>query len=419
MPGIRLVVVDPGHFHAALLLQRRYPDISPEVGVYAPLGPELIDYLTRIARYNAAAQATTDWRLKIDADPDFLGRFGQEPPGAVAIFSGRNRGKIERIRIALEAGMHVLADKPVIIRRDDLPMLESAIATARQHGLVFSDLMTGRCDPLTDVLRELAQDAEVFGTAEDVTIESVHHIMKEVSGRPNLRPAWYFDIEEQGEGIADIGTHLVDRVHGTLFPGIALDWRRDIAVEAASRWPTMLSLEHFRTVTGEPDWPNFLAPYRKGGELEYFCNMRARYRVRGVPVSLEVRWEWQAPTGGDDTHSASYRGSRARLELRQGAAERYRPELYVIPQADIAAALDRRIAAMQAVCPGLGIEAQDDGWRVAIPTALRLGHDPRFALFARRFFDFVQDPRQVPVWEGPNLLTKYCVCTEAVALARG
>ena len=56
--------------------------------------------------------------------------------------------------------------------------------------------------------------------------------------------------------------------------------------------PTMLSLEQFRAVTGARDWPDFLAPYLRAGALEYFCNMRARYRVRGVGVSLKTRWDW-------------------------------------------------------------------------------------------------------------------------------
>lgn len=420
MPPIRLVVVDPGHFHAALVQQRRDPDVSPEVQVYAPLGLELLDYLGRIARGNAAAEAPTDWRLNIHAGDDFLDRFRAEAtPGAVAIFSGRNRGKIDRGRMALDAGMHVLADKPAIIRRDDLSALEAAVATARERGLVFCDLMTGRCDPLAAILRALAQDPDVFGEPQQVALDSVHHIMKLVSGRPNLRPAWYFDIEEQGEGLADIGTHLVDRVHETLFPGIALDWRRDIEVDSAERWPTMLSLEQFRAVTGGSGWPDFLSPCLKAGALEYFCNMRAHYRVRDAPVSLEVRWEWQEPPGGGDTHTAIYTGSRAQLELRQTAAEGYRPELYVVPRADIAAAVERRIAALQAVYPGLGLEQQDRRWRLAVPSAMRLGNDPRFARFARRFYDFVKDPGTLPVWEGPNLLAKYAVCTEAVALARG
>ena len=65
MPDTRLVIVDPGHFHATLLQQQMYPGLSPLVRVHAPLGPDLIDYLSRIARYNRRTQAATDWRLDV------------------------------------------------------------------------------------------------------------------------------------------------------------------------------------------------------------------------------------------------------------------------------------------------------------------------------------------------------------------
>src|SRR5690348_6280824 len=75
MPETSLVVVDPGHFHATLVQQQMYPELSPVVRVYAPLGPDLIDYLSRIARYNRRQQAATDWRLDVHAGPDFLDRI--------------------------------------------------------------------------------------------------------------------------------------------------------------------------------------------------------------------------------------------------------------------------------------------------------------------------------------------------------
>jgi hypothetical protein len=56
MPETSLVVVDPGHFHATLVQHQMYPELSPVVRVYAPLGPDLIDYLSRIARYNRRPQ---------------------------------------------------------------------------------------------------------------------------------------------------------------------------------------------------------------------------------------------------------------------------------------------------------------------------------------------------------------------------
>src|SRR5258706_9820187 len=144
----RLILIDPGHFHAALVQKEMYEGLSPETHVYAPLGPELIDYLGRIARFNAAAEKPTAWQLRVQAAPDFLKRLAQEPPGGVAIIAGRNGVKIDRIEAAVEAGLHVLADKPAIIRREDLPRLKAVLGLAAERHLVVHDLMTGRQDEI-------------------------------------------------------------------------------------------------------------------------------------------------------------------------------------------------------------------------------------------------------------------------------
>jgi hypothetical protein len=425
MPDARLVVVDPGHFHATLVQQEMYPGLSPLVRVHAPLGPDLVDYLSRIARYNRRTQAATDWRLDVHAGPDFLDRMRDEPPGGIAIFSGRNRGKIERITAALEAGLHVLADKPAIIEPAELPRLDAALVLADERRLVLADMMTGRHNTLTRLLQALRSDPEVFGdpvpgTQDEpgVSLSGVHYLRKVVAGMPNPRPAWYFDVTEQGEGLADTGVHLVDRVHETLFPEQPLDWRRDIDILAASRWPTMVSLAQFREITGESGWPDYLAPWIRHDALEYLCNGRVEYRVRGIHVRLEVRWDWQAEQG-DDTHQALYRGTRCRLAVRQGPAERFRPELYVLPDEDIGAALQRRVVALQPSYPGIAVEAVGSEWRIAIPDALRIGHDAAFAAFTRRFLAQVTDPASLPARGRPNLLAKYRVTTEAVASSRG
>ena len=57
----------------------------------------------------------------------------RERPGTVAMFSGRNRGKIQGILAAIEAGIDVLADKPLIIRREDLSALETALNAAQDR----------------------------------------------------------------------------------------------------------------------------------------------------------------------------------------------------------------------------------------------------------------------------------------------
>src|ERR1700732_3710698 len=158
----RLVLIDPGHFHAALVQKEMYEGLSPEAHVYAPLGSELFDYLGRISRSNAKAEARTGWQLQVQATPDFLERLAQEPRGGVAVIAGRNGVKIERIEAAVEAGLHVLADKPAIIRREDLTRLAAVLDRAAERRLVVHDLMTGRQNEIGRVLRVLRSDPEVF-----------------------------------------------------------------------------------------------------------------------------------------------------------------------------------------------------------------------------------------------------------------
>jgi len=57
-------------------------------------------------------------------------------------------------------------------------------------------------------------------------------------------------------------------------------------------------------------------------------------------------------------------------------------------------------------------------WRIAIPEAIRVGHDAAFGAFTRRFLACVADPASLPARERPNLLAKYRVTTGAVAISR-
>jgi hypothetical protein len=170
-------------------------------------------------------------------------------------------------------------------------------------------------------------------------------------------------------------------------------------------------------VTGEAIWPDYLEPRVNADALEYFCNTRLQYEIRGIHVAVETRWDWAAQTG-DDTHTACYRGSLARLELRQAAAEGYRPELYIVPAGDIAARLERRIAALQTAFPGIALVKLGGEWRLSVPDALRTGHEAHFAQMTRRFLNDVERRRPPPAREKPNTLAKYYVCTEGVTLSR-
>jgi predicted dehydrogenase len=415
MDEFRLITLDPGHFHAALIQKSMYAGVSKRVAVYAPLGPDLIEHLNRIARFNLRSESPTCWELNLQTSPGFLERMLAEVPGNIVVLSGRNRAKIGRIRASLDAGLHVLADKPWIIRPEDLPELDQALATAARKGLIAFDIMTERFEITSLLQRELVNDAEVFGSIlpgspeePSVYMESVHHILKLVAGVPNLRPVWFFDIAEQGEALADVGTHLVDLVPWTLFPGIAIDYRSQIQVLAARRWPTSMTAEQFSQVTGVP-----------GEGLDYYCNTSVVYALRGIHTKLDVLWRWEAAEGAGDTHYAVYRGSKSRVEVRQGKEENYRPELYVVPaHPGVVSALRGKIGALAKQYPGVGTEEQGGQIRVTIPERYRVGHEAHFAQVTSQFFEYLKHPETFPAWENPNMLAKYYVSTKGVELSR-
>lgn len=424
-----LMTLDPGHFHAGLIQQEMLPQVSPRVHVYAPLGPDLLGHVDRITRFNSRRLDPTRWELEIHASPDFLDRMIHEHPGNIVVISGRNRDKIDRIRASIDAGLHVLADKPWIIEASDLPKLEAALKAAERRGVVAYDIMTERF-PITSVLqRELIVDPEVFGSpvagseAEPgVSMESIHHLFKLIAGAPLSRPAWFFDIGEQGEGLSDVGTHLVDLVQWNLFPEAAIDLREDIRIVGARRWPTALTREQFVRITGETDFPAYLGDHIRNGSLEYFCNTEVQYTIRGIRVGVKVLWNYEAAPGVKDSYLAVFRGTKARVEVRQGAEQQFRPEVYIVPRENhpgVLAAVNARIAALQSRYSGLSVEDLGEELRIDIPDAHRVGHEECFARVASRFFEFVKDRTALPSWERPNMLAKYYVTTKGVEIARG
>lgn len=428
-PDVRLMTLDPGHFHAALIQKEMYPGVAARVDVFAPLGPDLFEHLKRIAAFNTRADRPTTWETEVHASPDFLARMLSGRPGNAVVLSGRNAAKVDQIVASVRAGLHVLGDKPWVLSSADLPKLSTALAEADKRGLVAYDIMTERFEVATILQRALVNDSATFGeilrgteTDPGVYMESVHHLMKVVSGAPNIRPSWFFDTTEQGEGLSDIGTHLVDLVHWTIFPEQALDYRTDLRILAAQRWPTSIGESDFRRVTGGNGFDSHLARAIKDGRLEYFANTLVSYTVRGVHTKLNVIWDWEAPAGAGDSHFAYYRGSRARIEVRQTRADGFLPELYIVPapgmKTQVLAAARSKIGALTQQYPGIAVEERGEELRVKIPAALREGHEAHFAQVASNFFKYIRDRRTLPAWEHPNMLAKYYVTTTGTELSR-
>jgi predicted dehydrogenase len=243
-----------------------------------------------------------------------------------------------------------------------------------------------------------------------------------VAGVPLRRPVWFFDVDDYGEGLADVGTHPVDLIQWTMFPDQALDYRKDVKLISGRHEAVRISGKQFAEVTGASEFPESLTKYIHNGELDYFCNNYIEYQLRGVYVKLDVLWKWEAAPGTGDVYEAAFQGTRASVELRQGAAEKYVMEVYVVPvpsaRAQVFAALEHAMTQLQKLWPGISFTHTETEAHVRIPEKFKVGHEEHFAQVARHFFEYVHSPASMPAWERSCMLAKYYVTTKGVELAR-
>lgn len=426
----RFMVLDPGHFHAALVFKPAgYEGVSHDVAIYAPVGEDFIDHMSRVVPFNTRTENPASWAYQIHLGPDFQERMLKERFGDVVVLSGKNDQKIDRINACVNAGFNVLADKPWIIEPEKLPILESVLTNAEKKGLTVYDIMTERFEVTSILQRLIIADKTVFGAVTNGTLEdpavvkkSVHHLYKIVSGRPNRRPWWFFDTNVQGEGLVDVTTHLVDLVFWILYPERAIDCQKDVKVIAAKRWFTLVDKAQFEMVTGMTQFPPQFK-LNEEGKFPYFCNGSFTFLLDNTHVQTQVEWNFQAPEGGGDTHYSIIKGSKSNIIILQGKEQNYKPELYVEPApgsnaTDIEKALTlciNKIAGNE--YPGVAVTPEGKQWKVNIPEKYRVGHEAHFAQVTDAFIKYLNG-KPMPHWEWTNMMAKYYVTTKALELCR-
>jgi len=138
---IKLIVLDPGHGHATYMQGRMYEGLDPEVHVYAPLGPDVETYLKSINGMNSRTSNPTKWKMVVYTGPDYLEKMLSDKKGNAVIISGNNSKKGEYMRRSIEAGMHVLADKPLAVTPKDFEMLKKSFKLAEKKRVLIFDPM--------------------------------------------------------------------------------------------------------------------------------------------------------------------------------------------------------------------------------------------------------------------------------------
>jgi predicted dehydrogenase len=427
---VKIMTLDPGHFHAALIQKTSYKQVSSKVHVFAPQGSDVEDHLNRIKGFNTRAENPTSWTEITYAGPDFLDKMIAERPGNVVVISGNNRQKTQYIKACADAGLNLLVDKPMCIDKKGFDLLLEAFDSAQANNVLLYDVMTERSEITAILQKELMHCPEVFGELKTgspeepaVESESVHHFFKYVAGNPIKRPGWYMDTNQEGEGIVDVTTHLLDLVAWQCFPEVTLDYQKDIEVTAARRWPTMVTKAQYQKVTHLDDFiPELKVKLNDEGLLPCYANGEIDYKIKGVHAQVRVQWKYQAPEGAKDTHYGIARGTKADIVIRQGKEQNYRPEIYVEPATrtqgrSLNQALPQAVAELEKKYPGIKAEKIAEGWHIFVPDEYRIGHEAHFRQVTERYLQYLVD-QKLPAWEIPNMKAKYFITTTALEMAR-
>jgi predicted dehydrogenase len=416
-----LVILNPGHFHAALTLRERHPLIDDDIHVFAEDGPDVDNFVRLVHSFNDRPVNPTRWTLYVYRGPDYLEKLLVQRPGEVVIVAGRNNEKMPFIHLLHAQGFCVLGDKPWLIDSGQIGQLREVTAVAP----LAMDIMTERHEIANRVQKALARQPAVFGEFRvegdrpAIAIRSVHHLCKLVNKQPLRRPAWYFDPTAQGEGITDVTTHLVDLVQWMIGDGTPFDFRRDVDKLDARQWPTVVPRDVFSRITGLGDFPAFLQGNVFDGALHFLCNAALEYRLRGIPVEIETLWGLEEPAGSGDLHRAVLRGTRADLIVDQGPETDFLTTLGIYPHERsraCAEALAAAIEGMQEGFPGLGVESATTGFRIRIPKALRTTHEQHFAAVLQSFLTCL-DEGAWPENLGSDLDCKYTLLARALDLS--
>lgn len=135
------------------------------------------DRLARMARATAARSATTDWRELI-ARPELA---------AVIISATPETTHYPMARAALEAGKHVLLEKPMAMALEEADAL---IALARAAGLKFTIGYSQRFNPKYAYVRQCIADGTIGRPVSALVSRHITRgLGRKISGRVKLSPA--------------------------------------------------------------------------------------------------------------------------------------------------------------------------------------------------------------------------------------
>ena len=131
-----LLILNPGHFHAALVLRERHPSLSDDIYVYSEPGPDVDHFLEIAESFNQRPTNPTRWQINVYKGSDYLQKLIHESKGDIVVLAGRN-GSGKTVLVRHFNGLLEPTSGRVVV--DGVPVDEDPIRARRLVGMVFQD----------------------------------------------------------------------------------------------------------------------------------------------------------------------------------------------------------------------------------------------------------------------------------------
>jgi len=422
--AVKLLVIEPEHFHAALVQKYANDEIDPLVHLFADSAITAEGYTQLIDQYNSRETDPTHWDITEYYGADYVEKAFQGETGNVVVLAGDNAKKIDYITRAVQHNRDVFADKPLVIDGAGYSKLKTLMDDSNKNSALVYDIMTERYDVKNQIIKALINNKEFSGGLQvndnepSIAFSSIHHFIKEVSGKPLTRPVLFFNTKQQGEGLVDVTTHYIDLIQWMLSSEQVIDIDRDIQLKDAQRWATNLSKADFTKATNLEDYPSsLLADVTAEQTLNVFSNGKIDYSFKGIPVSIAVEWAVESLDGRGDQFHAKFLTKQFDIEVK--ADVNAKMAVFLTPNTNDAHFEDELKGALAAIkdLPNLSYEKENGQYKISIPDALYLSHEEHFAKVLQQFLKYRKDG-SLPAWEKSFILAKYYLTTKSLEFAK-
>ena len=221
---------------------------------------------------------SSDFNVPIFSNVDELFSLNPEIIGTAS----KNNEKIDVIELCEEQGIHIIADKPIVINRDGLKRLEGVFNRGK---IQVSVMFTERFNPMMRKLKEIIDNGEI-GEVVNINFRAPHQLRKE------SREEWFFDKEENGGLLIDLLIHQFDALNlliGSPVNGVSGYMKKSDNYEYPSFFDTVsvvLRTENGVIATMETDW--FIPDSNwTWGDVRVFCTGtkgKVEIRTNGDPL---------------------------------------------------------------------------------------------------------------------------------------